>query len=103
MAQASADIGKTNYAASITAGHHLLSADESVGLSGKDNCSALFELLCATLCACTSITLRMYAERKQSVSAASSSGCDKTAIANNLRKPAQELWCSCSYTLACCK
>ena len=65
MAHAHASIGTTNYAVSIKAGHHQLSADEHAELGGKDVGPALYELLCAALCACTAITLRMYAERKQ--------------------------------------
>jgi putative redox protein len=65
MAHAKARIGTTNYAVAITAGHHELSADEGPELGGKDVGPSPYELLCAALCACTSITLRMYAERKQ--------------------------------------
>ena len=65
MAHAQASIGTTNYRVAITAGHHQLKADESVALGGKDVGPAPYELLCSALCACTSITLRMYAERKQ--------------------------------------
>ena len=64
MVQAKASIGTTNYAVSITAGHHQLNADESVKLGGKDTGPAPYELLCSALGACTAITLRMYAERK---------------------------------------
>ena len=64
MVQAKASIGTTNYAVSITAGHHQLSADEGVKLGGKDTGPAPYELLCSALGACTAITLRMYAERK---------------------------------------
>ena len=64
MVQAKASIGTTNYAVSITAGHHQLNADESVKLGGKDAGPAPYELLCSALGACTAITLRMYAERK---------------------------------------
>src|SRR5262249_50647494 len=65
MAHAKGTIGTTNYAVSIMAGHHQLSADEGPALGGKDVGPSPYELLCAALCACTSITLRMYAERKQ--------------------------------------
>jgi putative redox protein len=64
MVHAKASIGTTNYAVSITAGHHQLIADESVNLGGKDVGPAPYELLCSALGACTAITLRMYAERK---------------------------------------
>lgn len=65
MPHAAASIGTTNYVVSITAGHHELKADERVPLGGKDVGPAPYELLCSALCACTAITLRMYAERKQ--------------------------------------
>jgi putative redox protein len=65
MAHAKASIGTTNYTVSITAGHHQLSADERAELGGKDVGPSPSELLCSALCACTAITLRMYAERKQ--------------------------------------
>jgi len=64
VVQAKASIGTTNYAVSIKAGHHQLSADESVSLGGRDAGPAPYELLCSALGACTAITLRMYAERK---------------------------------------
>jgi len=65
MAHAQASIGITNYAVAITAGHHELKADEEPDLGGKDVGPAPYDLLCSALCACTAITLRMYAERKQ--------------------------------------
>jgi putative redox protein len=64
MAHARASIGLTNYAVAIAAGCHELKADEGPSLGGKDVGPAPYELLCAALCACTAITLRMYAERK---------------------------------------
>jgi putative redox protein len=65
MAHAKASIGITNYQVAITAGHHDLIADEGLAMGGKDVGPAPYELLCSALCACTAITLRMYAERKQ--------------------------------------
>jgi putative redox protein len=65
MARAKASIGTKNYAVSITAGHHEISADEGFELGGKDVGPAPYELLCSALCACTAITLRMYAEREE--------------------------------------
>jgi putative redox protein len=65
MAQASASIGMLDYATSIAAGHHGLTADEHPELGGKDAGPNPYELLAAALGACTVITLRMYAERKQ--------------------------------------
>jgi len=64
MAQARASIGTIDYAVSITAGRHNLTADEPTEDGGGDAGPTPSELLCAALCACTSITLRMYAKRK---------------------------------------
>jgi putative redox protein len=64
MAQASASIGTVDYAVSITAGRHPLTADEPAADGGGDTGPTPLELLCAALCGCTSITLRMYAQRK---------------------------------------
>jgi putative redox protein len=52
------------YAQRIRVGHHELVADEPVALGGGDAGIAPYGLLVASLAACTSITLRMYAERK---------------------------------------
>ena len=52
------------YVQQIHAGHHDLIADEHSKLGGTDTGPAPFDLLLAALGACTSITLRMYAERK---------------------------------------
>ena len=65
MTHAIADIGSLNFAVSLVAGHHELSADESLERGGGDIGPAPHELLCAALGACTAITLRMYAVRKE--------------------------------------
>ena len=65
MAEARARIGTTNYETRIVTGHHRLVADEGPGLGGKDVGPGPYELLTSALAACTAITLRMYAERKQ--------------------------------------
>lgn len=65
MAHATADIGTGNYSVSLVAGHHSLTSDEGVASGGKDLGPAPHELLCAALAACTAITLRMYAQRKE--------------------------------------
>ena len=64
MAQAKASIGTIDYAVSITAGRHALTADEPAADGGRNMGPTPPELLCAAPCACTSITLRMYAKRK---------------------------------------
>ncbi|MBS0518195.1 MAG: OsmC family protein [Proteobacteria bacterium] len=64
MSRATASIGTTDYATSITTGHHRLTVDEGPELGGKDTGPAPYDLLVASLGACTVITLRMYAERK---------------------------------------
>jgi putative redox protein len=65
MSHARASIGTTNYQTAITIGHHRLTADEGPALGGKDAGPGPYELLTSALAACTVITLRMYAERKQ--------------------------------------
>ena len=65
MAHAKASIGTTNYQTSIVTGHHKLTVDEGPALGGKDVGPGPYELLTSALAACTVITLRMYAERKQ--------------------------------------
>ena len=53
------------YATQLVTGRHHLVADEPVELGGGDSGPAPDELLLNALGACTAITLRMYAERKQ--------------------------------------
>ena len=66
MAHATASIGTIDYATAIATGHqHQLTADEGPELGGKDAGPAPYDLLTSALGACTVITLRMYAERKQ--------------------------------------
>jgi putative redox protein len=65
MAHVRASIGTVDYATTIVTGHHRLTVDEGPELGGKDAGPAPYDLLSAALAACTVITLRMYAERKQ--------------------------------------
>lgn len=53
------------YQQAIHVGRHRLLADEPVAMGGTDAGPAPFDFLLASLGACTSITLRMYAERKK--------------------------------------
>jgi putative redox protein len=53
-----------HYAVAIKNGRHSLSADEPTAAGGADSGSAPYQLLLSSLGACTSITLRMYADRK---------------------------------------
>src|SRR2546428_13487014 len=55
---------ETGYACVIRAGHHELTADEPGSRGGTDTGPAPYELLLASLAACTAITLRMGAPRK---------------------------------------
>jgi putative redox protein len=65
MAEAKASIGTDKYRTSIVTGHHRLTADEGPALGGQDAGPGPYELLTSALAACTVITLRMYADRKQ--------------------------------------
>src|SRR5258707_2378787 len=65
MARAKASIGTVNYETEIATEHHQLTADEGPELGGKDAGLTAYDLLTSALAACTVITLRMYAERKQ--------------------------------------
>lgn len=56
--------GRGRYALDIFAGRHRLAADEPREAGGDDTGPSPYELLSAALAACTTMTLRMYAERK---------------------------------------
>jgi putative redox protein len=60
-----AKIGRDRYQVTLTAGNNTLIADEPLSNGGQDKGFAPTELLVASLGACTSVTLRMYADRKQ--------------------------------------
>ena len=61
----SVEIGKDHYRTEIKAGNHLIVADEPLDIGGKDLGFNPNELLLASLGACTAMTLRMYADRKE--------------------------------------
>jgi uncharacterized OsmC-like protein len=52
------------YRTKITAGNHILIADEPKSAGGTDERPSPYDLLLAALGACTAMTLRMYIERK---------------------------------------
>jgi len=54
----------SGHAQTIHAGHHRLTADEPASAGGTDTGPGPFSLLLSALGACTSITLRMYGDRK---------------------------------------
>ena len=64
MAHGTARIGKDHYRTEIMVGDHSLVADEGAALGGQNAGPAPYDLLLASLGACTAITLRMYADRK---------------------------------------
>ena len=57
--------GEAGYAQKVTTAGHEIAADEPVKRGGTNTGPSPFELLLASLGACTAITFRMYAERKQ--------------------------------------
>ena len=65
MARATAFIETAHYATSIDAGGHKIIADEPPSNGGAGAGPAPYDLLLASLSACTAITLKMYADRKR--------------------------------------
>jgi putative redox protein len=58
-------IGVTPYAVTATAGRHTLTLDEPISHGGQDAGPSPYDAVLAGLGACSAITLRMYADRKQ--------------------------------------
>lgn len=63
--QVVANLGNEGYTTEIMAGRHGLIADESEELGGNDFGPSPYEMLNASLGACTAMTLQMYARRKK--------------------------------------
>ena len=63
-AQATAHIGTETYRTQIHLASHTIQADEPAEVGGTDTAPTPYELLLSSLGACTAITLRMYADRK---------------------------------------
>jgi putative redox protein len=59
-----ANIGQERYRTELRTTNHLVISDEGTDVGGADLGFTPTDLLAASLAACTSITLRMYAERK---------------------------------------
>lgn len=64
MAQLTAS-NTLNYQVEITANSHTILADEPQSIGGDDLGPSPFELLLGSLAACTAMTVRMYAQRKE--------------------------------------
>ncbi|MFN8357321.1 MAG: OsmC family protein [Spirosomataceae bacterium] len=60
-----ASIGSALYRTEISNEKHLIISDESAEVGGGDQGLAPTDLLASSLAACTAITLRMYANRKE--------------------------------------
>jgi putative redox protein len=60
-----AESGDGPFGQAIRAGRHRLEADEPVAVGGEDSGPTPYGLLLASLGACTSMTLRLYARRKE--------------------------------------
>lgn len=57
--------GTGRFAQTVVSGRHKLRADEPVHVGGTDTGPGPYDLLLASLGACTSMTIRMYADRKK--------------------------------------
>jgi putative redox protein len=65
MTKISATINKDHYRTILRSDTNQMIADEPVSVGGTDQGFSPDELLASSLAACTAITLRMYADRKQ--------------------------------------
>lgn len=64
LGTAQAITGRTKYQTIINSGNHTTFTDEPESENGTDTAMPPFSLLMASLASCTSITLRMYIDRK---------------------------------------
>ena len=58
------ETGQSNFQQKITSGKHELIADEPASVGGKDTGPSPYDYLSAALGACTTMTMRMYANHK---------------------------------------
>jgi len=64
ITQAKVQMARTQYQTQVSSGNHTIIVDEPAALQGADTGMAPMGLLLASLGSCTSITLRMYINRK---------------------------------------
>jgi uncharacterized OsmC-like protein len=83
------------YRTEITAGGHTLTADEPAALGGSEAGPTPYDLLLAALGACTGMTLRMYAARKEwpleAVTVRLTEGRDHAADCEECEQPTAKL------------
>jgi putative redox protein len=63
--QVAVSIGNDGYTSEVVSGKHFMIADEPESIGGNDFGPSPYEFVSAGLGACTAITLRMYADRKE--------------------------------------